>query len=52
MKGKKTGGGSRKGIPNKGSQDLRDMILLALDGVGGIDYLKARAKDTRRHFSP
>ena len=49
MKGQKTGGRS-KGTPNKGTQDLRDMILLALDQAGGIKYLKARAADTPASF--
>lgn len=49
-KGKKTGGGSRKGKPNKGTQDLRDMILLALDRAGGVKYLQDRAVDTPASF--
>lgn len=49
MKGKKTGG-REKGTPNKGAQDLRDMILLALDKAGGIKYLEDRAKDTPASF--
>jgi len=49
-KGTKTGGGSRKGKPNRGSQDLRDMILIALDKAGGVKYLQARAKDTPASF--
>lgn len=30
-KGVKTGGGSRKGVPNKVTATLKDMILQALD---------------------
>lgn len=37
-------GGSRKGIPNKVTGDLRAMILGALDDVGGQDYLVRQAK--------
>ena len=37
-KGKKTGG-RRKGVPNKFSGQLKDMILRALDESGGVDYL-------------
>ena len=37
-KGKKTGG-RRKGVPNKFSGALKDMILKALDESGGVDYL-------------
>jgi hypothetical protein len=41
--GRKTGGGSRKGRPNKVTADLRSMILAALDGVGGQEYLQQQA---------
>jgi len=40
-------GGSRKGVPNKVSADLKDMILGALDKAGGLDYLAERAADPR-----
>ena len=49
MKGKKTGGRT-KGTPNKLNAELKDMILSALDGAGGINYLKARAVDTPGPF--
>jgi len=39
-KGKKTGGGSRKGVPNKITGDVRAMILGALDAAGGMEYLR------------
>jgi hypothetical protein len=32
-------GGSRLGAPNKNTQQIKDMILEALNGVGGVDYL-------------
>ena len=38
-KGQKTGGGSRRGVPNQLSGDVRAMILAALDAAGGADYL-------------
>ena len=41
-KGVKTGG-RQKGSPNKITKQLKDMILEALDGVGGVDYLKQTA---------
>jgi hypothetical protein len=41
--GRKTGGGSRKGVPNKATADLKDMILGALDNAGGVDYLTRQA---------
>lgn len=40
--GKKTGG-RQKGTPNKINAELRDMILQALDQVGGVQYLVERA---------
>lgn len=43
-------GGRKKGVPNKTTQALKDMILEALDGVGGIEYLKARAVDEPKAF--
>ncbi len=42
-KGKFTGGGLRTGKPNKVQAELKDMIRQALDGVGGVDYLKTQA---------
>lgn len=44
------GKGRKKGIPNKFTGELRDMILNALQGAGGVEYLKARAKDTPGPF--
>lgn len=40
----KTGGGSRKGIPNKATKELKDMILGALDSAGGVTYLANKAE--------
>lgn len=37
-------GGSRKGIPNKVTRDLKDMILGALDAAGGAEYLLRQAR--------
>ncbi len=51
--GRKTGGGSRKGCPNKSTTALKDMILQALNDAeegGGVAYLKARAKDSPAAF--
>jgi hypothetical protein len=36
-------GGRKKGTPNKFSSDVRQMVLEALNGVGGVEYLQAQA---------
>ena len=46
----KTGGGSRKGRPNKLSADLKEMILQALDGAGGVAYLQKQADNSPAAF--
>ena len=40
-------GGSRKGVPNKVTAELKDMIREALDKSGGVDYLIERANDPK-----
>lgn len=45
--GGKPGPGRPKGAQNKINKELKEMILEALDGAGGVDYLKERAKDPR-----
>ena len=35
----KAGPGRPKGIPNKQTTQLKEMILAALDASGGVDYL-------------
>ncbi len=42
-KGQPKIGGRQKGTPNKHPSELKDMIRQALDGVGGVDYLKTQA---------
>lgn len=37
-------GGRAKGVPNKVTRDLKEMILGALDDAGGRKYLLAQAK--------
>lgn len=39
--------GSRKGIPNRNTAQLKEMILGALDRSGGVDYLVERANDPK-----
>ncbi len=44
-KGQKGGPGRPKGAENKITRELKDMILGALDGVGGTDYLMEQARE-------
>ncbi len=41
------GKGRKKGSTNKVTRELKDMILGALDNVGGMTYLAERARDPR-----
>lgn len=43
-------GGSRKGIPNKVTADLKAMILGALDQAGGESYLLSQAHENPKAF--
>jgi len=45
---KKTG--SRKGIPNKNTAAIKDMIEKALHEAGGIEYLKRQADENPSAF--
>ena len=49
MKGRKTGG-RVKGVPNKVTGTLKDMILQALANAGGVAYLQSQAKDSPTAF--
>lgn len=42
--------GSRKGIPNKVTKELKEMILGALDDVGGQEYLARQAEENPTAF--
>jgi len=47
------GKGRKKGVPNKFTGTLKEMILNALEGAhegGGIEYLKGQAKDNPAAF--
>ena len=48
--GRKTGGGSRKGAPNKLTADVKAMVLAALDKAGGSDYLLSQSRDNPTAF--
>lgn len=41
------GNGRPKGIPNKVTKEVKQMILDALDKAGGVDYLVGRASDPK-----
>lgn len=41
--GRRPGAGRPKGSPNKITTAVKDMVLTALAGVGGVDYLKNQA---------
>lgn len=49
-KGTKTGGGSRKGIPNKVTAEVREAIQNAFVKAGGEDYLVKVAKKSPAVF--
>lgn len=44
------GPGRPKGIPNKTTQALKDMILGALDNKGGVAYLEKQADENPTAF--
>jgi hypothetical protein len=46
-KGQKSGPGRPKGSQSKITKELKQMILDALDNVGGVDYLERRANDPK-----
>ena len=49
-KGQPKLGGRQKGTPNKTTTAIKDMIVFALDRVGGVDYLEKQANDNPRAF--
>ena len=48
--GKRPGAGRKRGIPNKITTDLREMIRGALEAVGGQAYLERIAKEHPQVF--
>lgn len=48
--GRKKTGGRKKGVPNKTSVELKDMILGALSDVGGQTYLARQAEENPQAF--
>lgn len=49
-KGQKTGG-RQKGTPNKVTRAVRELVVEALDDVGGKDWLIKLAKEDPKTFS-
>jgi hypothetical protein len=47
---KTPGSGRKKGVPNKTTAALKDMILKALDESGGVKYLVAQAHENPTAF--
>ena len=45
-----SGQGRPKGALNKQTKELKDMILGALDGAGGIEYLQRQADENPSAF--
>ena len=43
-------GGSRKGVPNHLTRDVKEMILTALHHAGGAEYLCMQAYDNPKAF--
>jgi hypothetical protein len=48
--GRKTGGGSRRGRPNKLSADVKAMIIGALNKAGGEEYLLKQTNENPSAF--
>lgn len=48
--GKTPGSGRKKGTVNKTTATLKDMILRALDGAGGVEYLQRQADENPTAF--
>jgi hypothetical protein len=48
--GRREGAGRKLGAPNKLNADVKELILGALEDVGGRQYLAARALDTPASF--
>jgi hypothetical protein len=46
-KGKEKGPGRPKGMPNKNTAKLKEMILEALDKAGGVEYLLSCANNEK-----
>lgn len=48
--GARPGAGRKPGVPNKINGQLKEMIMTALEEVGGIEYLKTQANENAKTF--
>jgi hypothetical protein len=46
----KAGPGRPKGVPNKATAAIKDMIVQALDKAGGVDYLITQSEENPTAF--
>ncbi len=44
------GKGRPKGVPNKNTTAIKDMIVAALEGAGGVEYLQRQANENPGPF--
>src|SRR3546814_1342435 len=44
------GKGRKKGVPNRMTKQVKEMILAALDKAGGVDYLTRQADESPTAF--
>lgn len=44
--------GRAKGVPNKYTQNIKEMVEQALEKAGGVDYLYQQALENPRSFLP
>ena len=49
-KGSPKTGGRQKGVPNKTTAAVKDMVLTALGNVGGVKYLEKQADENPTAF--
>jgi hypothetical protein len=42
--------GRKEGVPNKTTAAVKEALTLAFEGIGGVEELKAWAKDNRTEF--
>jgi hypothetical protein len=50
LKGSPKTGGRQAGTPNKINGNVKEMVLNALEGAGGVDYLIAQSQQNPGNF--